>query len=186
MCQEIYAQIKDEDWAIVNGTIFQNNWPQQLWHADKHYQYIGDAGAYGLGYLPGAAMGAATAHSKHGRLAVAIGGDGDLMFSPAVLWAAAHNRIPILYVVHNNRAYFNEIMALQRIANRRSRGIERTTIGNVLTEPTIDYATLAKSMGVAGFGPVTDPKDLGPALKQAVALVKKGEPVVVDVVAQGR
>ena len=79
MCAEIYAQIRNENWALVNGTIFQSYWPQQLWHADKHYQYIGDAGAYGLGYLPGAAMGAATAHAKEGRLAVAIGGDGDLM-----------------------------------------------------------------------------------------------------------
>jgi acetolactate synthase I/II/III large subunit len=186
MCQEIYAQIRTEDWALVNGTIFQSYWPQQLWHADKHYQYIGDAGAYGLGYLPGAAMGAATAHAKQGRLAVAIGGDGDFMFSPGVLWAAAHNQIPILYVIHNNRAYFNEIMALQRIANRRNRGIDRTQIGTVLTEPQIDYATMAKSMGVFGIGPITDPKDLGPALQQAVAMVKSGKPALVDVVAQGR
>ncbi|MDE3114853.1 MAG: thiamine pyrophosphate-binding protein [Pseudomonadota bacterium] len=186
LCQELYGQIKDEDWALVSGTVFQSYWPQQLWAADRHYQYIGDAGAYGLGYLPGAALGAATAHAKHGRLAVAIGGDGDFLFSPAVMWAAAHNRIPLLYVIHNNRAYFNEIMALQRIANRRNRGIDRTGIGNDLTEPVVDYAALAKSMGVAGFGPVTDPKDLAAVFKQAIALVKKGEPVLVDVVAQGR
>ncbi|MGH9617586.1 MAG: thiamine pyrophosphate-binding protein [Acidobacteriaceae bacterium] len=186
MCAEIYAQIHNEDWALLNGTIFQSYWPQQLWHADKHHQYIGDAGAYGLGYLPGASMGAATAHAQHGRLAVAIGGDGDLMFSPGVLWAAAHNRIPVLYVVHNNRAYFNEIMALQRIANRRSRGVDRTRIGTVLTEPNIDYATVAKGMGMFGIGPITDPKDLGPALQQAIAMVKSGEPALIDVVAQGR
>ena len=186
LCQELYAQIKDQDWALVSGTVFQSYWPQQLWDADKHYQYIGDAGAYGLGYLPGAALGAASAHAKYGRLPVAIGGDGDFMFSPAVMWAAAHNRIPLLYVIHNNRAYFNEIMALQRIANRRNRGIDRTGIGNDLTQPLIDYAALAKSMGVAAFGPVTDPKDLASVFRQAVALVKKGEPVLVDVVAQGR
>ncbi len=186
LCQELYGQIKDEDWALVSGTVFQSYWPQQLWAADRHYQYIGDAGAYGLGYLPGAALGAAAAHAKHGRLAVAIGGDGDFLFSPAVMWAAAHNRIPLLYVIHNNRAYFNEIMALQRIANRRNRGIDRTGIGNDLTEPVVDYAALAKSMGVAGFGPVTDPKDLAAVFRKAIALVKKGEPVLVDVVAQGR
>lgn len=186
MCQEIYGQIRNEDWALVNGTVFQSYWPQQLWQADKHHQYIGDAGAYGLGYLPGAAMGAATAHAEQGRLAVAIGGDGDLMFSPGVLWAAAHNRIPILYVVHNNRAYFNEIMALQRIANRRNRGVDRTRIGTVLTEPNIDYAAMAKSMGMFGIGPITDPKDLGQALQKAIAMVKSGQPALVDVIAQGR
>ena len=63
-------------------------------------------------------------------------------------------------MVHNNRAYFNEIMALQRVANRRNRGIDRTRIGTVLTEPFIDYAALAKSMGMFGVGPITDPKDL--------------------------
>ncbi len=186
LCQELYGQIKDEDWALVSGTVFQSYWPQRLWRADKHYQYIGDAGAYGLGYLPGAALGAATAHAKHGRLPVAIGGDGDFMFSPAVMWAAAHNRIPLLYIIHNNRAYFNEIMALQRIANRRGRGIDRTGIGNDLTQPVIDYAALAKSMGVAAFGPVTDPKQLAAVFKQAIAVVKRGEPALVDVVAQGR
>jgi thiamine pyrophosphate-dependent acetolactate synthase large subunit-like protein len=186
LCQELYGQIKDEDWALVSGTVFQSYWPQQLWSADKHYQYIGDAGAYGLGYLPGAALGAAAAHAKHGRVPVAIGGDGDFMFSPAVMWAAAHNRIPLLYIIHNNRAYFNEIMALQRIANRRDRGIDRTGIGNDLTQPVVDYAALAKSMGVAGFGPVTDPKELSAVFKKAIAIVKRGEPALVDVVAQGR
>ena len=132
------------------------------------------------------ALGAATAHARHGRLPVAIGGDGDFMFSPGVMWAAAHNRIPLLYIIHNNRAYFNEIMALQRIANRRGRGIDRTGIGNDLTQPVVDYAALAKSMGVAAFGPVTDPKELASVFKQAIAIVKKGEPVLVDVVAQGR
>ena len=186
LCQELYAQIKNESWALVNGTVFQSWWPQRLWHADKHYQYIGDSGAYGLGYLPGAALGAATAHANHGRLAVAICGDGDFLFSPAVMWAAAHNRIPILYIIHNNKAYFNEILVVQRMANRRNRGITRTGIGNDLTEPEIDYVMLAKSMGVAGFGPVIDPNELGPVLKRAIAMVKKGEPVLVDVVTQGR
>jgi hypothetical protein len=41
-------------------------------------------------------------------------------------------------------------------------------------------------MGVYAEGPVTDPKDLGPALKRAVAIVKRGEPALVDVVSQGR
>jgi len=33
---------------------------------------------------------------------------------------------------------------------------------------------------------VTDPNDLGPTLKKAVAVVKRGEPALVDVVSQGR
>jgi thiamine pyrophosphate-dependent acetolactate synthase large subunit-like protein len=186
LCMELYDQIRNEDWSLVNGTNFQSYWPQQLWTADKHYQYIGDAGAYGLGYLPGASLGAAIANQPHGRLTVAIGGDGDLMFTPSFLWTAAHHRIPILYIVHNNRAYHQETMWVQVQANLRQRGIDRAHIGTTIDDPYIDYAKLADSMGVHGEGPVTDPNQLGSVLKRAVALVKRGQPVLVDVVAQGR
>jgi thiamine pyrophosphate-dependent acetolactate synthase large subunit-like protein len=108
------------------------------------------------------------------------------MYSPGVLWTCAHSRLPVLYVMHNNRAYHQEIMGIQKMANRRQRGIDRTHIGVTLWDPFIDYAALAKSMGVASFGPIADPKDLGPALRQAAAIVKRGEPALVDVVSQGR
>lgn len=186
LCMELYDKIRNEDWSLVNGTNFQNYWPQQLWTADKHYQYIGDAGAYGLGYLPGASLGAAIANRPHGRLTVAIGGDGDLMFTPSFLWTAAHERIPILYIVHNNRAYHQEKMWVQVQANLRQRGIDRAHIGTAIDDPYINYAKLAESMGVHGEGPVTDPNALGAVFERAVALVKRGEPVLVDVVAQGR
>jgi acetolactate synthase-1/2/3 large subunit len=186
LCAEIYEQIRNEDWALCNGTVFQNYWPQQLWTANNHYQYIGDAGAYGLGYLPGASVGAALAHREHGRLAVAIGGDGDLMFSPGALWTAAHHRIPLLYVVHNNRAYHQEVMYVQMMAARRQRGIDRAHIGNTITDPNVDFAKLAAGMGVYSEGPITDPNELGPALQRAIAVVKRGEPALVDVISQGR
>jgi acetolactate synthase-1/2/3 large subunit len=186
MCMELYEQIRDEDWALVSGTIFQNLWPQQLWKAEQHHQYIGDAGAYGLGYLPGASVGAAIAHRRHGRLAVAIGGDGDLMFCPGALWTAAHHRVPLLYVVHNNRAYHQEVMYVQAMANRRGRGIDRAHVGNVIRDPDVDFAVLARSLGVYAEGPIVEPGALGPALKRALAVVKRGEPALVDVIAQGR
>jgi thiamine pyrophosphate-dependent acetolactate synthase large subunit-like protein len=52
--------------------------------------------------------------------------------------------------------------------------------------PNIDYAAMARSMGVHGEGPITDPKDLAPALKRALEVVAKGEPALVDVVTQPR
>jgi len=186
LCAELYEQIRNEDWALCNGTVFQNYWPQQLWTANQHYQYIGDAGAYGLGYLPGASVGAALAHRKHGRLAVAIGGDGDLMFSPGALWTAAHHKIPLLYLVHNNRAYHQEIMFVQSMAAKRQRGIDRARIGNAITEPNVDFAKLATSLGIYSEGPIGDPAGLGPALQRAVAVVKRGQPALVDIISQGR
>ena len=186
MCAELYAQIKNDDWSLLSGTDFQSRWPQQLWTADKHYQYIGDAGAFGVGYCAPASLGGALANKKHGRLSVCIQPDGDLMVANGVLWTAAHHKIPILYLMHNNRAYHQEIMAVQYVANKRQRGIDRTKIGTTIIEPNINYAKLASAMGVYSEGPIMDPKDLGPAIARALAVVKRGEPALVDVIAQGR
>ena len=186
LCQELYHEIKDEDWSLVSASTFQSYWPQQLWHADKHYQYIGHQGAYGIGYMSPAGLGAALANQKHGRLSVSIVGDGDLMFGPGILWTAAHERIPLLYIVHNNRGYHQEIMQMQVIADRRQRGVDRMGIACDIANPYINYAAMARSLGVYGEGPIENPKDLGPALKRAIAVVKKGEPALIDVVSEGR
>ena len=131
-------------------------------------------------------MGAALANRKHGRLSVSIQNDGDLMYAPAVLWTAAHHKIPLLSVMHNNRAYHQEVMHVQRMANRHNRGIDRAVIGTTLEDPNIDYSKIAQGLGVHAEGPITDPKDLGPALQRAVEIVRRGEPALVDVVTQPR
>jgi thiamine pyrophosphate-dependent acetolactate synthase large subunit-like protein len=108
------------------------------------------------------------------------------MYAPGILWTAAHHRIPILNVMHNNRAYHQEVMHLQRMANRHNRGVTRVGIGTTITEPNIDFAKLAQSMGVHAEGPITDPADLGPAIQRAIAVVEAGEPSLLDVVTQPR
>ena len=45
---------------------------------------------------------------------------------------------------------------------------------------------MAQSMGIYAEGPIERPADLGPALKRAIAVVKRGEPALVDVVTQVR
>jgi acetolactate synthase I/II/III large subunit len=88
--------------------------------------------------------------------------------------------------MHNNRGYHQEVMHIQRMADRRQRGIDRAGIGTELTGPNVDFAKIAQGMGVYAEGPITDPKDLGPAIARAVAVVKRGEPALVDVVTQPR
>jgi acetolactate synthase-1/2/3 large subunit len=112
--------------------------------------------------------------------------DGDLMYSPGVLWTAAYHKIPVLYVMHNNRAYHQEVMHVQRMAALHKRRVDRAVIGNVIDNPAIDYAKLAQAQGVWAEGPIDDPAKLGAALKRAVAVVKGGAPALVDVVCQGR
>jgi acetolactate synthase-1/2/3 large subunit len=183
---ELWGQIQNEDWSLVGATTFVSKWPQRLWNMDKHYQYIGGAGGYGIGYNAPAATGAALANRKYGRLTVNIQCDGDLMFAPGILWTAAHHKIPVLHIMHNNRAYHQEVMQVQIMADRHSRGIANCGTGTTITGPDISYAKLAESMGMYGEGPISDPKDLGPAIKRAMEIVKRGEPALVDVVTQPR
>jgi acetolactate synthase-1/2/3 large subunit len=183
---ELWAQIKDSDWALVSPIEFVSRWPMRLWNFDKPYQCIGGSGGAGVGYGAPAAVGAALAHKKHGRVVVNIQADGDLMYAPGVLWTAAHHRIPLLSVMHNNRAYHQEVMHIQRMANRHQRGVSSASIGTTIENPSIDYAGLARSLGVHAEGPISDPKDLGSAIKRALDVVKRGEPALVDVVSQPR
>lgn len=185
MCAEVYAQIKDEDWSLV-GNAIRNLWPHRLWDIKKPYQWNGGSGGAGVGYNLPASLGAALANKPHGRLTVAFGGDGDFLFNPGTLWTAAHHRIPMLYIVHNNRAYHQEYMYLQAMAARHGRGIEKADIGTTIKDPNVDYATVAHGMGAHGEGPVVDPNDLAPALRRAIAAVKAGQPAVVDVVTDPR
>jgi thiamine pyrophosphate-dependent acetolactate synthase large subunit-like protein len=183
---ELWAQIKTEDWALVSESGNMSDWPQRLWTFDKPYQHLGGSGGAGVGYGAPAAVGAALANKKRGRLSITIQGDGDFMYAPGVWWTAAHHQIPLLAIMHNNRAYHQEVMHLQRMANRHTRGITRAHIGTTIDNPNIDYAKIAQGMGVHAQGPITDPKDLGPAIRRAIDVVKRGEPSLIDVVTQPR
>jgi acetolactate synthase-1/2/3 large subunit len=186
LCAELWPQIKDLDWSLVSWQGFISGWPGRLWNFDKHYQYIGGQGAGGMGYGAPAAVGAALANKKHGRFSVSIQTDGDLNYAPGVLWTAAHHRIPLLTIMHNNRGYHQEVMFIEQAASIRNRGADRAHIGTKLWDPDINYAKMAQAYGMEGFGPITDPKDLAPTFRKAIELVRKGEPAMIDVVTQPR
>ena len=77
-------------------------------------------------------------------------------------------------------------MHLQKMAGLHNRRMDTAGIGTVITDPNIDFAGLARAQGVWAEGPISDPAALGAALARAVAIVKRGEPALVDVVSQGR
>jgi acetolactate synthase-1/2/3 large subunit len=184
---ELWAVMKNEDWSLVSNYYSEAGiWPRRLWDFNKPYQWPGHAGGGGIGYGAPSSVGAALANKKYGRFSVSLQTDGDLMYAPGVLWTAAHHRIPLLSVMLNNRSYHMELMHVQRMCNQRNRGIENGIMGSTLTDPNIDFAKVAQGLGVHGEGPITNPKDLGPALRRAAAAVKRGEPALVDVVTQPR
>jgi len=186
LCMEVWAQIKNMDWALVSQSNFQSNWQNRLWDFTGHHQYLGGSGGAGIGYIGGAAVGAALAHKNDGCFCVSIQGDGDLMVGPGAMWTAAHHKIPLLTIVHNNRAWHQETMSVQILASRRDRHPERGRIGTVITDPNIDYAKIAQGFGVYAEGPITEASAIAPALARAIKIVKRGEPALLDVVTQPR
>jgi hypothetical protein len=86
-----------------------------------------------------------------------------------------------LIVVANNRSFFNDELHQERVARVRNRPVENRWIGQRISEPDIDLASMARAQGAQGFGPVEKIEDLDAVFKQAIAAVEAGHVAVVDV-----
>ena len=117
---------------------------------------------------------------------VAILGDGEFLGSVQALWTAAHYRIPLLWVINNNRSYYNDEAHQDRIAKHRNRPPENRWIAMRVEDPEVDFAALVRPLGAAGEGPIHKAEDLGPALRRALKAVKEGQPAVIDVRTENR
>jgi len=123
----------------------------------------------GIGFAMGGAIGVSMA--LRDRPVVAIVGDGSAMYSIQALWTAAHMKLPITYVIPNNRGY--------RILKERLKSMRGTDkfIGMDIREPELDFVALAQSMGVPAQR-IVDPAQVGPALKEAMG---SGAPALLEV-----
>jgi acetolactate synthase I/II/III large subunit len=184
LAMELWGAIRNEPWSLAVSDRIAT--ARRLWPTTEYQQMLGGSGAQGVGYAAPGALGVALANKEKGLLTVTFQPDGDLMYSPGVLWTAAAHKLPILFVMHNNRAYHQEVMHVQRMASLHNRRPDTSWIGTTLTNPDIDFAKLAQAQGVWAEGPIEDPAKLGAALKRAVEVVKRGQPALVDVVCQGR
>ena len=182
LASEIWDAIKDEDWVLTAGNC--SGWTHRLWDFDKSYRYPGSA--LGTATQIGISLGVALAHRDKGRLIVDIQPDGDLMFDPGALWVAAKYKIPMLVVMYNNRAYYNDWEHQIRMARHRGTPVARAHIGMDIAKPEIDFANLARSMGWYAEDRIESGKDLAAALRRAIDVVKSGKPALVDTVTQFR
>jgi len=183
---ELWPLIRNEDWCLASPSNFSGGHNAQLWDHNKPYSYLGGQGAGGMGYGAPASVGAALAAKARNRIVINVQTDGDLNYAPGVLWTAAHHKLPMLSVMHNNRAWHQEYMFVEYMAGVRGRGADRAHIGSTLREPFLDYTKMAAGYGMAGEGPITDPTKLSAALKRGVASAKRGEPYMIDVITQPR
>jgi acetolactate synthase-1/2/3 large subunit len=182
LASEVWDAIRHEDWVLTAGTL--EDWTRKLWDFDKPYRHPGKS--LGTATQIGISLGVALAHRDAGRLVVDIQPDGDLMFDAGALWVAAKHKIPMLIVMYNNRAYYNDWEHQIRMAKHRSTALDKAHIGMDMDGPAPDFATMAQSMGWYAEGPIERGEDVGPALKRAIERVKAGQPALLDTITQKR
>ena len=137
--------------------------------ADNPQAYYGLASG-GLGFgMPGA-VGVSLAQPE--RPVVATIGDGSSMYGIQALWTAAHLKLPITYVIINNRSY--------RIIKERLMAMRGTDqfVAMDMNDPAIDFVGVAQGLGMQAVR-VTDPALLTETLQAAIA---SGRPNLVEVV----
>jgi acetolactate synthase-1/2/3 large subunit len=182
---ELWNAVKGGPWTLASTA---GRVPlRALWDVTAPEELSGVGRGAGIGYSEGAALGAALAYRDTNRIAVAVCGDGSFLMVPQALWTAANSELPILYVIFNNRSYFNDEGHQEYIARVRGRPVENKDVGIRISSPDADFAGRARSLGVRGFGPISDPAALASALEQAVRVVREErKPALVDVVTQPR
>jgi benzoylformate decarboxylase/acetolactate synthase-1/2/3 large subunit len=180
---ELWPLIKNEDWALSAGNL--GNWPTRLWTSSSIIRRSAARAVRASATIfpprwrssrPQADGRLAHQHPAGWRLHVCAGRAVD----------ARASSDPVLTIMNNNRAYHQEVMHLQRMSLWRERRMDRWQIATKIDNPNVSFSKLAESMGVVGIGPIDTPADLGPALKRGIDIVKRGEPVLIDLVMQPR
>jgi benzoylformate decarboxylase len=136
------------------------------------YAYFGNVSG-GIGWGIAAAVGVQLAQPA--RKVVALLGDGSAMYSIQALWTAAHQKLPITFIVFNNGGY--------RIIKQRLKLFHGTDrfIGMDFVDPPIEFDALAQALGVRGQR-VETAAEFKAAYVEALAA---HEPRLVEVVVDG-
>jgi acetolactate synthase-1/2/3 large subunit len=183
LASEIWDAIKGEDWVLTANTL--EDWTLRLWDIESPKRHPGRS--FGTGTQIGVSLGVGLAYRGTDTLVVDVQPDGDLLYDPGALWTAANSRIPLLVVMYNNRAYYNDFEHQLRVARHRGTPVENARVGQEIDDPAPDFAALAKSFGWYAEGPIADPDAAGPAIKRALAHVKeKRMPALVDTIVRRR
>jgi acetolactate synthase I/II/III large subunit len=178
-----WQAVRSHDWVLTAGTAL--DWALRLWDFDRPYRHAGTS--LGTATQIGISLGVALAHRGSGRLVIDLQPDGDLLYDPGALWTAAAQPIPLLVVMYNNRAYYNDWNHQIAIARDRQRPEARAHVGVAIDEPAPDFAALARSFGWFAEGPVLDPDAIEPAVRRSADVVlEQGRPALVDVACRHR
>ena len=138
--QAIGAALPD-DAVVVDETISSAEGIRWLMRSNDAKSFFGLRGG-GIGWGLPAAMGIKLALPQ--RPVVALIGDGSAMYTIQGLWTAAHQNIPVVFVILNNASYR---ILKQRLAAMRG-GVPNQYVGMDLVDPAVDFVALARALGV--------------------------------------
>jgi benzoylformate decarboxylase len=166
------ARVLPEGALIVNQAVTMGNYVLRLFPFARAGGHAMTSSTY-MGWATGAAIGMQMADPS--RPVVCYVGDGGLVYGAQALWTAARYRVPVIFVIVNNRTY----MAIKSTMYDRGGAARRTATypGTDLADPNVDLTKLAESLGVAGVR-VDRPGEIAPALERALG---SGRPVVLDI-----
>jgi benzoylformate decarboxylase/acetolactate synthase-1/2/3 large subunit len=181
LAADTWEVVRGHDWVLTAGTA--SGWAPKLWDFDRAYRHPG--ASLGTATQIGISLGVGLAYKDTDKLVVDLQPDGDLMFDLGALWIAAYHRIPMLAVMFNNRAYYNDWEHQERIAHARGTDVSRAYIGMEIAKPAPDFAAVARALGWHGEGPIEDPDEVQAAVRRAAEIVAtERRPALVDIVCQ--
>jgi len=173
------AQASPPDMIIADEAITSRPALNRAFSFDEPGSFYGIQGG-SLGWAMPGALGVKLANPDKPVLAVV--GDGASLYTIQALWTAARYNIPVVYAICNNQAYrilkVNMDIYLQRMLEDKERSSDY--VGMNFENP-LNISAIAQGMGVSGEK-IEDPKELGPAVRQAF---ESGKPALIDVSIDG-
>jgi benzoylformate decarboxylase len=153
------ARAAEKGAILVNESLTTGRYMTNLFPFKDRFDFHSLASG-GIGWSVPAAVGVSLA--QPGRPVICFVGDGSAMYSIQALWTAAHQKLPITYVIANNGGY--------RIIKQRLRSFHQNEnyIGMDFVDPPVDFTALARSLGVRAER-IADPDAIGPALARGLA-----------------
>jgi benzoylformate decarboxylase len=170
------GQALPRDVVVVEEALSSNEGVRLLIPSDDPQSFFGMRGG-GIGWALPAAVGIKLGLPQ--RPVVALVGDGGSLYTIQVLWTAAHERVPVVAVILNNRSY--------RILKQRTRALGGHSAASGkylamdLVDPEIDLVGVARAFGVDAVAAATIP-DVLAAVADGLS---SGRPFVVDAAVDG-
>ncbi len=129
---------------VIDETVSNGAGLRRLMPCDDAASFFGLRGG-GIGWGLPAAIGAKLAQPD--RPVVALIGDGSAMYTIQGLWTAAHEKLPVVFVIINNSSY----RILKQRTNAMAGFAQQTDryVGMELDNPAVDFVAVARGLGLA-------------------------------------